>query len=287
MEMEIIVRTFIKKYLLLAVVWAVPLLCSGQAISNVRFEQKGEKVIISYYLDLNRAGMMKNVKTYMSLDGGKTYKPLAMVSGDVGTVTQSGERQIIFDIFSEFGNEEISGDIKFKVEGEAYTSPFKPVAAILPIGISYSFAETFGLSIGYCNKWGGYFNFKTRGLSDGYLIDVDISDVDFKGRIYYRQAYSAGVMRHLVNFSKNNANGLYLYGGLGYGEYGAAYLVSSTVYYRPELQKGMEAEAGIIAVFGVWTLSCGYNTLFTFSSQRQFADVHIGIGINILEWAKN
>jgi hypothetical protein len=148
--------TTIKKYLLLAAVWVVPLLCFGQAqISDVRFEQKGEEVIINYYLDLRDASKVKNVTTYMSLDGGQTYKQLKKVSGDVGTVRKSGEKQITFDIFKEFGDKEISGDIKFKVEGKnKYPIDSDVVKACIFYGVSFGAIIT-GTVIGLSKGAGG------------------------------------------------------------------------------------------------------------------------------------
>ena len=108
------------KYLVIVTVWIVPSFCWGQAtISNVNFawQSEEERVIISYYLQLNASNKLADVSVYMSLDGGRTYRRLANVSGDVGTVRTSGNKQVVFDIFRELGKEEISGNVQFRIEG--------------------------------------------------------------------------------------------------------------------------------------------------------------------------
>ena len=277
-----------KKYLLLAVLCAAPLLCFGQEqisahISNVRFQQSDDVVLIQYNLNLYDAKKVQNVKAYISLDGGQSYKPLTNVSGDVGTITQSGEKQIVFDIFKEFGNDAITGDIKFKVEGESKaTSPyFKPVDHIITFGFAWGMTPQTGrISLGYCNKWGAYFSYKLT--YNGSFVDtgVDLSNVDFNEKAYYRKAYNAGVMYHLFNYYPNGGGYIYLYGGLGYGEYGAAYLTENErTYFRPLVHKGLEAEFGIVIALG-FTVSCGYSILFASDSQK-FGDLFLGIGLTI------
>ena len=113
------------KHLLLIAVWLLPALCYGQGIkvqgviTNVDFawQSDTEKVIITYSLNLS-SGSIANVRVSMSLDGGRTFRRLNNVTGDIGTVRTSGNKQIVFDIFSELGKEEISGDVQFKVEGD-------------------------------------------------------------------------------------------------------------------------------------------------------------------------
>ena len=106
-------------------IWLLPALCHGQdVITNVDFvwQSDTEKVIITYSLNLS-SGSIANVRVSMSLDGGRTFRRLNNVTGDTGTVRTSGNKQIVFDIFSELGKEEISGEVQFKVEGEYDATP--------------------------------------------------------------------------------------------------------------------------------------------------------------------
>ena len=258
-----------KRYFLYAIFFATPLFASGQArISDIHFKQHGDTVVITYHLDLNESRKLKNVMVYMSIDGGE-YRQLHKVSGDVGTVKSSGTKKIFFNIFKEFVNEEISGDISFKVEGTpVYIEPKYFVE------YTYSTAAPIGFMMGYCKQWGGYIKLKT-GLGpkrDAIVTIENSSNVDFDKKEYYRVSVMAGATRRLFN-------SCYLYGGLGYGEYGAAYPING-VYYCPDLIKGLEAEAGVL--FFIWknlTISVGYATTVT-GNQKLFTDnLNLGIGI--------
>jgi formylglycine-generating enzyme required for sulfatase activity len=107
------------KYLLIAVILLIPALCAGQTqITGVAFKQVDDAVHITY----NTSGKLNNVKVYMSRDGGRTFVLLRNVSGDVGNIASAGAKTAVFAIFKEYGNEEISGNIVFKIEGEDSSS---------------------------------------------------------------------------------------------------------------------------------------------------------------------
>lgn len=154
--------------------------------------------------------------------------------------------------------------------------------------LEYEYSKTapLGFTIGSCKSWGCYFRFKTD-LSGLHLTDppakgnsatgeyigaeADFSKIDFDERKYYRLAWTGGLMRRLFK-------GCYLYGGLGYGAYGAAYkIVDTDDDYCPDLQKGLEVEGGMVIKLGVFSLSGGYTTLLSGNKQR-FSDVSVGLG---------
>ena len=120
-----------KKLFFLAL-WLIATLTSAQnIITNVdfRWQSETEKVIITYNLNLCQACSVTNAKVYISLDGGKTYRKVNSVTGDLTNINTSGNKQIIFDIFKEFGNVEVSGNVQFKVEidyEEPKQQPFEP-----------------------------------------------------------------------------------------------------------------------------------------------------------------
>jgi hypothetical protein len=136
----------------------------------------------------------------------------------------------------------------------------------------YSRTAPLGLSLGYCKRWGGYMQVRTSTDFGAYSVEPGIfSTIDFSKKSYSRLALTAGAMARIFN-------GCYLYAGVGYGSYGAAYLVDNSSYYCPSLQKGVEAEGGVrILLWNLLSLSAGYNTMFSSGSQR-FADVHFGVG---------
>jgi hypothetical protein len=177
------------------------------------------------------------------------------------------------------GNNEIYGELK-------QSKRAKP-----KVFLNYVFSPTapLGMTFGYCKRAGVYLSFKTdvkltstqpesseSSESYSYIVEeANISTVDFNEREYYRMALTTGLMVRLFK-------GCYLYGGFGYGAYGAAYRIANTkAYYCPDLQKGWEVESGVnIVLWNHLALSVGYNTILSDNSQR-FGDVHVGIGIAI------
>jgi hypothetical protein len=147
----------------------------------------------------------------------------------------------------------------------------------------------FGLSLGYCKKWGGYVQYRSdllqvenTSLTESMLKDVD---ENFSGgeKKYFRSSITAGGMLRLFSF-------MYIYGGLGYGKYGAVYkakmgkgssefYTSETFYndafYTAGLIKGLELEYGI--TFRVWDIaaSVGYSTI----AGSNFGELHFGVGV--------
>ncbi|MDR3218820.1 MAG: hypothetical protein LBU22_07535 [Dysgonamonadaceae bacterium] len=140
--------------------------------------------------------------------------------------------------------------------------------------VEYLFAPTapIGVSIGYYQQWGGYLRFRTATLFASDIKETaSYSQVDFDKKKYYRQAFTAGVIARI--FSNT-----FLYGGAGYGAYGASYPINdSSSYLCPDKQKGLEVEAGARYVFNGVSVSLGYNTLLSGNEQR-FGDISIGIG---------
>jgi hypothetical protein len=139
----------------------------------------------------------------------------------------------------------------------------------------YSPTAPLGLSLGYCKQWGAYMQFKTSRDFGAYNVKPEtISYIDFDENRYSRLALTAGATVQVFKYC-------YLFAGLGYGSYGAAYMVDKNDYYCPSLQKGVEVEGGVkIMIYDNFTsFSAGYNTIFS-SSSKQFADVHFGVGIS-------
>jgi hypothetical protein len=92
---------------------------NAQQITNVRFEQAGETVVIYYDLIGVQSLNKFDIKVYCSIDGGISYeKPLSAVSGDVGKEIKAGRnKSIIWQVLKERSTLE-SDRIRFKVETE-------------------------------------------------------------------------------------------------------------------------------------------------------------------------
>lgn len=96
---------------------------------------------------------LENVRAYVSIND-DIYKPLSAVSGDVGLVTKAGINTIVWDPFAEFGYETITGEVKFRVQGD---SKHTFTANWSEINDMYIYLEFFGATFGSygCTLEGG------------------------------------------------------------------------------------------------------------------------------------
>lgn len=69
---------------------------SAQTVTNADANQVGKAIEITYDLDCTA-----NISVDYSTDGGRTYKPLHRVSGDVGTSISPGHKTITWDVLAE------------------------------------------------------------------------------------------------------------------------------------------------------------------------------------------
>ena len=148
----------------------------------------------------------------------------------------------------------------------------------------YRWSKTapLGFSVGYCDSWGGYVGIKSNAaflpvqkVSASFVKEAELSVLDYNDRKYDRFAATGGGMVRLAKW--------YLYGGAGYGKYGKAYKVttSDNDYYSSDLQKGVEAELGVMLRLWYFNFSAGYSTIFAAGSPQRFSDVQLGVGLNL------
>lgn len=81
---------------------------SAQTVTNVDANLVGKTIEITYHLDRTA-----DISVEYSTDGGRTYKPLHRVSGDVGRGITAGYRTITWDVLSEL--ESLMADVSFRV----------------------------------------------------------------------------------------------------------------------------------------------------------------------------
>lgn len=96
--------------------------CSIQAqrIGNIRAEQDGTKIVVSYDLVDVPYNFMFDVDLYISIDGEEFEGPLRSVSGDVGKDIGGGRGQkIVWNVLEE-RESLISRDVSFKVQARVY-----------------------------------------------------------------------------------------------------------------------------------------------------------------------
>ena len=155
----------------------------------------------------------------------------------------------------------------------------KAHALIMPtysIGTSQS---SYGLMIGFAKKIGGYIRAKSDFNFGITTVGVcDASGNTDEGSIWLtgqdtkksRLAITGGALFRV-------AKPLYLYVGAGYGSRILAWQSSNnTDYYRvePVSFTGFEAEAGILANFGIFAISAGVQT-----NQFKYVEANLGIGL--------
>ena len=96
----------------------------AQTISKVTFKQVGNTVVVDYYFILP-VDKKASVELFVSTNGGKDFQgPLKSVSGDIGEITKSGAKSIVWKVFEEYGS--LSGDITFEVRAKLTNIPIKP-----------------------------------------------------------------------------------------------------------------------------------------------------------------
>lgn len=221
-------------------------------ISNVTFAQQRDVIHINYFL---RAKKLHAVQVIMSVDG--VSRRLKSVTGDVGLVRGWGSKLIVLDVAKEFNGAPISGEVSFTVQGEdeEYDTSF---------GFQYVISGAAPLGLGYAlySKWGGYVRAKVSWTALGFVSDSGSSSFIFKKKAYYRQAYTAGVIRRLNEK-------ILVYGGLGYGVYtmvnkgkdGPESYASTKYHWDKPKQKGLELECGVMFDFNGFSLSAGYGSI--------------------------
>ncbi len=132
---------------------------------------------------------------------------------------------------------------------------------------------SYGLFLGFCRKFGAYFNFHT----DGNFDDSFTTGVNPNGYLYngdtrkIRYAASMGIMARVLK------KYLYVYGGAGYGvrRYGWNLATDNNESIAVDNHEGGLAEVGLIGRYKMLALSAGFRSNFNFN-YREFS---VGIGL--------
>lgn len=90
-----------------------PVFSYSQELDDVRFEQVGDYIYITYDLEGNDSYV---IQVYCSIDNGHTWgQPLRRVTGAVGSNQKPGkDKRIVWDVLAE--RDELVGKVRFKVE---------------------------------------------------------------------------------------------------------------------------------------------------------------------------
>lgn len=147
---------------------------SAQKVSNIDFEQRDKKMVITYNLEEGINIDSYDIKVFYSLDDGITWNgPLQYISSDVGENIKPGfSKTIIWDVLKE--TTKLTGNVKFQIKAK----PHYKIDLISQRKYRDMFGFTFGLNIakqvGYLNDYsiphiGFNFGFIHRFNSNGIV----------------------------------------------------------------------------------------------------------------------
>jgi len=102
-------------FISLLLIWFFSRSTYGQNITNIRFEQSGKNIVVTYDLSAKTSSPF-TVVIYCSTDGGNSWdQPLKRVTGDIGDNVKPGTgKTIAWDVLAE--RDKLVGVVTFKLE---------------------------------------------------------------------------------------------------------------------------------------------------------------------------
>lgn len=294
------------------------LLCSyylsAQTVTNVRVQQEGDKIVITYDvdkaayigLDVIYGDELVTPRRLLSYAGEKEPRVVTLyglgnnnshfVSGDVGRVKAGRNKRIVWAVLAdcqEFVHEKVTFEV---IPYSMYNGNKSFILAEYGYGFApqHSAGITFGQCYGYTTL-GWYVSVRTNlslkqddGLScgqGGYLEDGVLPFYSGNTKNNHIMA-NAGMLLDFLSigvWSNYKSNMLALYAGVGYGQ---RYQLWETtdhqwVTYQPTAYKGVSAECGLLASFKGFTLMAGVSTI-----NFKYMEVEAGIGWTIFHKRK-
>lgn len=220
-------------------------------VSEAKVSRESRKLIIDYNIDWGYNVMSCDVELLMSIDGGRTFSVVAVsnkVQGDVGKITTTGQKQIVYDIDSikeKLAGKQLAFKVQVKNKKKMIVSDSK--GKFFVMGTASTFGM-YGARVGYVKKFGGYVSYSdafSGGMADNFSITA------------------GGVMRA--------TSWLYPYVGAGYGRlyFDAHYPITYNL---------IPLEAGAIFMLGSVALSAAVEPIFVPSREGFFASFEFGVG---------
>lgn len=165
-------------------------------ISDAWVSREGRTLIIDYDITMGGNFISCDVALMMSVDGGRTFSPVTAtdkIKGDVGRITTSGQKRIVYDIDSI--KERLAGkELAFKVQVKNKKRVQDNKGKFFEMGTASTFGM-YGAKMGYVKKFGAYAAYSdtfSGGMFDNFTITA------------------GGIMRA--------TSWLYPYVGVGYGQ---------------------------------------------------------------------
>lgn len=162
------------------------------SVSDAWVSREKYTLVIEYQIELGENITSCDVHLLISQDGGRNFSPVSAkegLTGDVGKVTSSGQKMIIYDINS-VKNELAGKELAFKVEVKdkkekkekkenkekvvKNTEDTKGKFFIMGTGSTFG---TYGVKAGYVNKVGGYASYSdafTGGMLDNWTVNAGL-----------------------------------------------------------------------------------------------------------------
>lgn len=288
--------------ILLSLFLSVALATLAQNVTNVRVQQEGDKIVITYDVDKDAyIGLQVKYGGQETKWGGQqTPKTESLnssdVSGDVGRVKAGRNKRIVWDVLvsrKDFIHENVS----FKVISYSMYTGNKSLI-LAEYGYGFSPQHSAGITFGQCygrSTIGWYVSVRTNlslkqddGLScgqGGYLEDgaLPFYSGNTKNNLI---KVNVGILLDFLGigaYPNYKSNMLALYVGFGSGK---RYQLWETIdhqwiTYQPTAYKGVSAECGLMASFKGFTLMAGVSTI-----DFKYMEVEAGIGWTIFHKRK-
>lgn len=161
---------------------------STNLVRDVSCRQDGDKIVISYHLKKKA-----DVDVFCSTDGGRTFKRIFRVSGDVGYGIAPGKKEVVWSVLEERDN--LVGDVCFKVEAKEIAQEANAKNSSSYSGVLWDFYETngnFDLELAKASlEIGGYWGIEASVLAFRYkMFELDWANFSMSGEEYSSEEYS-------------------------------------------------------------------------------------------------
>ena len=157
-------------------------------VRDVVCRQDGDRIVISYNLKKKA-----DVDVFCSTDGGKTYKRIFRVSGDVGYGISPGKKEVVWNVLEERDN--LTGDVCFKIEAKEVGQERGAQNSSSYASTLWDFYEkngSFDLELAKASaEIGGYWGVEASVLAFRYkLFELDWANFSMYGEDYSSEVYS-------------------------------------------------------------------------------------------------
>ena len=157
-------------------------------VRDVVCRQDGDRIVISYNLKKKA-----DVDLFCSTDGGKTYKRIFRVSGDVGYGISPGKKEVVWNVLEERDN--LTGDVCFKIEAKEVGQERGAQNSSSYASTLWDFYEkngSFDLELAKASvEIGGYWGVEASLLAFRYkLFELDWANFSMYGEDYSSEVYS-------------------------------------------------------------------------------------------------